>query len=173
MYRGGVRFPYEVFKDADYAKSGEVTVRQLTLEEREKYMGMEITREELLGNTTSQLAVKYNVSKRTVERAKAAVRNNGKLPTIVEIIPSKSSKEVSDVVEPVIPAFKEESEGMLIESDSIGEDTSNMVTVQDYLDGWLKARKDKVVNTLGPLLANELTDDLKMVADVLLYSMSM
>lgn len=161
----GVRFPYEVFRDADYAKSGEVVVRQLTDEERSLYMSTtadKLQEADLLGSeSASVLAKRYGVSASTIRRArvklKAAMAEASNSDTAVaeeeEVSYAEGGNSYTASVEAGVP------------DEAISDD---IMSCWDYLSQRLKDKQDFVVRVLGNNLYEPVDWELQRAIDVLL-----
>jgi len=160
-----VRFPYEVFRDADYARSSEVVVRQLTDEERLLYMSTaadKLQEVDLLGNEPAHvLAKRYGVSPSTIRRARVKLR--------AERAEANNTDEVLAVdpviVDPVKPVTVDRVESV----DPVEEEVfGDVESCWDYLSRRLKEKQDFVVRVLGSNLYEPVDWELQRAIDLLI-----
>ena len=156
-----VRFPYEVFRDADYAKSSEVVVRQLTDEERALYMSTtadKLQEADLLGSEpASALAKRYGVSASTIRRARAKLKAERVEVSNIEAVPAAEEK-FSD-------AEASSADNAPAEEEEIFDDVASC---WDYLSQRLRAKQDFVVRVLGNNLYEPADWELQRAIDLLL-----
>lgn len=153
---GGVRFPYEVFHDADYAKSGPVVTRMMTEEEMERYMRRKLDKVPVealsSGKSVKELAKEYGVSERTVRRARDRYAGAGV---------AKVKEKVGNVTEIVAPVIKDAAECTCDAKEPLS-------SVEEYLEVALARKKAFTKSVMSSVMSAPLTEDFKRAVDSLL-----